>query len=330
MPPPWPPTWPPCLLGTQPSSGSEASTSRAAKKRAWHWHVRCTVGARWCCWMTRCRRWILVWGPPSSTGPSGTRSVSSIRRCLEMGRIAAKFMLMCFLGVHIARHGGNGTPCPHDHVSTAQGMLQGTTRLLVTHQRQYLPLCDRIVVLREGAIVAQGPYAELAAAELPEVVLTGDDVGGTLPSDGVAGPWEIASAAARGDVHSHHDAVMERAGGDRNLAAATRREESRVVRQEGATKDGTTDVVARTQVGATHGPVSEDASQGGARHEKVVKEVPSTPFERDGSEQGPLEEAGVSERAGTALRKSISRYFQVGGQAREAQVRRRVLQHALC
>ena len=41
--------------------------------------------------------------------------------------------------------------------------MQGCTRLLVTHQRQYLPQCDRVLILRGGAIVADGPYAALRA-----------------------------------------------------------------------------------------------------------------------------------------------------------------------
>ena len=41
------------------------------------------------------------------------------------------------------------------------GTMQGSTRLLVTHQRQHLPACDRIIVLRDGRIAADGNYAEL-------------------------------------------------------------------------------------------------------------------------------------------------------------------------
>jgi ABC-type transporter Mla maintaining outer membrane lipid asymmetry ATPase subunit MlaF len=48
-------------------------------------------------------------------------------------------------------------------------MSAGTTRLLVTHQRQFLPGCDAVVVLRGGEVAAAGSYAELAAAGVPEV-----------------------------------------------------------------------------------------------------------------------------------------------------------------
>ena len=48
-----------------------------------------------------------------------------------------------------------------EYAKRCWGALQGSTRLLVTHQRQHLPACDRIVVLRDGRIVADGTYAEL-------------------------------------------------------------------------------------------------------------------------------------------------------------------------
>lgn len=49
-------------------------------------------------------------------------------------------------------------------------LCTGTTRILVTHQRQYLPKCDRIAVLRHGQLVACGPYEQVAALQLPELV----------------------------------------------------------------------------------------------------------------------------------------------------------------
>ena len=45
------------------------------------------------------------------------------------------------------------------------------TTILVSHQKQYLAHCDRIVVLREGRIVAVGTWDELYAAGIPEVMV---------------------------------------------------------------------------------------------------------------------------------------------------------------
>lgn len=39
-----------------------------------------------------------------------------------------------------------------------RGLLAGTTRILVTHQTQFLPLADRVVVLNQGSVLAQGTY----------------------------------------------------------------------------------------------------------------------------------------------------------------------------
>ena len=46
-------------------------------------------------------------------------------------------------------------------VISAGGMLGGTTRILVSHQTQYLPLADHVVILDSGRVLAQGTYAEL-------------------------------------------------------------------------------------------------------------------------------------------------------------------------
>lgn len=43
------------------------------------------------------------------------------------------------------------------------GVLAKTTRVLVTHQLQFLPLADRVVVMRGGRISAEGTFEELQA-----------------------------------------------------------------------------------------------------------------------------------------------------------------------
>ena len=47
----------------------------------------------------------------------------------------------------------------------------GATRVLVTHQRQYLSRCDRVVVMRGGVVVEDGTYAELVEKGVPEVMV---------------------------------------------------------------------------------------------------------------------------------------------------------------
>lgn len=89
-------------------------------------------------------------------------------------------------------------------------MLQGRTRLLVTHQRQFLPACDRVVVLRGGRVFADGAYADLAPLGLPELAgsegamaslddaaydAEGVGAGGRPPTASTADPTPLSSAA---------------------------------------------------------------------------------------------------------------------------------------
>jgi ATP-binding cassette subfamily C (CFTR/MRP) protein 1 len=46
------------------------------------------------------------------------------------------------------------------------GYLKGKTRILATHQCQYLPKCDKIYVMEDGCIKASGTYQELLAKGL--------------------------------------------------------------------------------------------------------------------------------------------------------------------
>ena len=56
---------------------------------------------------------------------------------------------------------------PHDH--RHHHRHQGSTRILLTHQRQFLPRCDRVLVLRAGHIQALGTWEEVAGLNLPEL-----------------------------------------------------------------------------------------------------------------------------------------------------------------
>ena len=49
------------------------------------------------------------------------------------------------------------------------GVMDGRTRLLVTHQKQFLPLCDRVLVIRKGRVAALGAWRDLKALKLPEL-----------------------------------------------------------------------------------------------------------------------------------------------------------------
>ena len=53
--------------------------------------------------------------------------------------------------------------------------VAGSARVLITHQRQYLPQCDRVLVLRGGRVHALGTPQELAPVKLPELQATEGD-----------------------------------------------------------------------------------------------------------------------------------------------------------
>lgn len=64
-----------------------------------------------------------------------------------------------------------------------QGMCKTKTRVLVTHALDFLNLCDRIVVMKNGKIAANGTYEELINNEnLSKIVKIHTD---QQPSQGV-------------------------------------------------------------------------------------------------------------------------------------------------
>ncbi|XP_070340970.1 ATP-binding cassette sub-family C member 6 isoform X2 [Equus asinus] len=72
-------------------------------------------------------------------------------------RKAAVYLLddpLAALDAHVGQH-------VFDQVIGPSGLLQGTTRILVTHALHVLPEADWIVVLEEGAIAEMGSYQEL-------------------------------------------------------------------------------------------------------------------------------------------------------------------------
>jgi len=52
------------------------------------------------------------------------------------------------------------------------GIMKSRTRILVTHQQHVLPMCDWIIVLRDGKISDQGTYADLSRKQVPDILIS--------------------------------------------------------------------------------------------------------------------------------------------------------------
>ncbi|ODN00558.1 Multidrug resistance-associated protein 4 [Orchesella cincta] len=82
--------------------------------------------------------------------------------------------------------------------------LSGKLRILVTHQLQYLPQADHVVILHNGTVAAQGTYGELVDAGVDFVnLMTGDD----------------EDAAARKGSEKHKDVDLKRLEESREMHA---------------------------------------------------------------------------------------------------------------
>lgn len=97
-----------------------------------------------------------------------------------------------------------------DGVLGPKGILRRQTRILVTHQTQFLPFTNMVVLMDQGAIVAQGTYAELVqtGALNPELLESQhhsqpDETIIECPEEDLATVVELQHS-----VHSVHSSMM--------------------------------------------------------------------------------------------------------------------------
>ncbi len=68
--------------------------------------------------------------------------------------------------------------------------------MLVTHQRQFLPMCDRVLVMRDGRVVALGTWAQLQGLPgLPEILISQAHAKDSLPSSPMHATAGIATGS---------------------------------------------------------------------------------------------------------------------------------------
>ncbi|KAF5828549.1 hypothetical protein DUNSADRAFT_17458 [Dunaliella salina] len=103
------------------------------------------------------------------------------------------------------------------------GLLGNRTRILVTHQLQYLPSADKVVVMADGQISEMGTYDELTAkgVDFGQLVSSHEDEEGApeqgmnqLPSNNLAPTKTVARSGSSGmangrDMHSDKQSAQE-------------------------------------------------------------------------------------------------------------------------
>ena len=91
---------------------------------------------------------------------------------------------------------------------------QGTTRLLVSHQRHHLPMCNRIIVLRGGCIVADGSLQQLQSQGYEAELGSGQGSGQVAELDDTAYDQGMAQTASLepGEDRSTGVAIPEKPG----------------------------------------------------------------------------------------------------------------------
>lgn len=90
--------------------------------------------------------------------------------------------------------------------------MQGATRLLVSHQRQFLPKCGRLIVLRGGRIVADGSFQQLQSLGYEAELGSGQGSGQAAELDDTAYDQEIGHSASVQDSAASSAGAAVRAG----------------------------------------------------------------------------------------------------------------------
>ena len=103
-----------------------------------------------------------------------------------------------------------------------KGLMASTTRILVTHQTQFLPLADRVIVLEQGAVLAQGSYQQLRDSDVDLSAIASLSNGADVDADDIltttkeeaAGGGDKAEPAAAAAAKLADKRGSEKAMGD--------------------------------------------------------------------------------------------------------------------
>lgn len=114
-------------------------------------------------------------------------------------------------------------------------VMAGSARLLVTHALQVLPGADRVVVMREGRVAEEGPFAELARREggaISELMAMYAEDASRCASGAAAGV--AAGAAAGAEAVAPAAAAAAAAGKPQGQAQGQRRDSKEAERPSDA------------------------------------------------------------------------------------------------
>ncbi|PRW21108.1 multidrug resistance-associated 1 isoform X3 [Chlorella sorokiniana] len=174
-----------------------------------------------------------------------------------------------------------------DRCISNSGLMAGKTRLLVTHQRQFLPGCDTLLVMRGGRIALRGTYEELAAAGVPEVIAT----------------HETSLDDSTYDTHGSQPAALEAVAEEEQETEEPSRGGSEAQQSEGLQQRGQPE---QQQGGeAPSAGEQQQASSKASRFDRLVSTImrDEEAGKADGSPGGPPPAPSASSR----LRRGLSR-----------------------
>ena len=173
--------------------------------------------------------------------------------------------------------------------------VQGTTRLLVSHQRHHLPMCDRIIVLRGGCIVADGSLQQLQSQGYEAELGSGQGSGQMAELDDTAYDQGMTHSTSH-DPSKDSSTLVASPGEQVAMAAA---EQSRAVASHGSAARQAEASLPKEDAAGKAQPASipeQDAShaepattqQPGSTNPELVKELPAGPqLTRAGTTGGP-------------------------------------------
>ncbi|XP_058142359.1 ATP-binding cassette sub-family C member 6 isoform X2 [Dasypus novemcinctus] len=189
-------------------------------------------------WLQRvlqaCALWPDVGGLPAGVhtqiGEQGMNLSGGQKQRLSLARAVYRKAAVYLLDDPLAALDAHVGQQVFSRVIGPDGLLQGTTRILVTHARHVLPQADRIAVLADGAIAEMGSYQELLHRKGALA-----DLLGRARQPGERGEGEAEPAAGAEDPRGSAGGGRPEREPERSLGSVPGRDSTTSKTQSGAT-----------------------------------------------------------------------------------------------